>query len=770
MTMEKLSPHIEILLDNVEPGLTLSIDERVENTLFEVEDAFEFSEAKYQLIEGHFYDYEFNKSSFFFKENPVIQPFQRKKYLGRISPNTYVGTLNLEIIEEGSGKSSPLQLEVRSRKIDYRSDYRFMLESITEKCTDLLLQSNNPISQTFDIDHETDYSTLYQRYSFLRSVIDSEDFDEALNRIINFPVTSWEENEELIDIRRLRKINGNQIKSISSLPNRISLPDDYSLYTAGLTTVPTKIYIREKSDQIDTQENRFIKNALETFLHACEDIKSLAEEESRLKKESEITILKLEEYLQHSFFRNIGRATNLKLNSPVLQRKEGYREILRTWLMFDLASKLVWKGGEDVYSAGKKDIANLYEYWIFFVLLDLITKTFRLTETDISELIQPTKNGLGLQLKQGLRTAVSGIFNEGTRKLNIEFNYNRTFKKAKSYPEAGSWSVEMRPDYTLSIWPAVLNKKEAENEEIIVHIHFDAKYRVEGLSDFNSSFDLIEEKKENRQGVYKNADLLKMHAYKDAIRRTSGAYVIYPGGSKNEKLRGFHEIIPGLGAFAIRPNKENTDTNELERFFQEIIENLVNRISQREKLSYKMYDIMNLDQSNENILRESLPEIYGKERKSFPDETHVLVGYCSSKEKFDWYKKVGLYNFRMNEDLGSLELSTEVSGAKYLVLRTGGITAKEIFKITSKGPKVFSGDKLTALGYPSKIKLKDYYLVFEIEEIDSEYFKGSVYDFQKLDAYKKLSAEIRNPRSLAGEPFTTTLSELMSKKLTVAPA
>ena len=30
------------------------------------------------------------------------------------------------------------------------------------------------------------------------------------------------------------------------------------------------------------------------------------------------------------------------------------------WLQFDLASKLIWQGGDDVYKAGKKDIALLY--------------------------------------------------------------------------------------------------------------------------------------------------------------------------------------------------------------------------------------------------------------------------------------------------------------------------------------------------------------------------------------------------------------------------
>jgi predicted component of viral defense system (DUF524 family) len=73
--------------------------------------------------------------------------------------------------------------------------------------------------------------------------------------------------------------------------------------------------------------------------------------------------------LNHPFFNEIQRPVTLKLNSPALQRKSGYREILNAWLQYDLASKLIWKGGDDVYKAGKRDIAILYEYWLFFELV-----------------------------------------------------------------------------------------------------------------------------------------------------------------------------------------------------------------------------------------------------------------------------------------------------------------------------------------------------------------------------------------------------------------
>ena len=50
----------------------------------------------------------------------------------------------------------------------------------------------------------------------------------------------------------------------------------------------------------------------------------------------------------------------------------------------------------------------------------------------------------------------------------------------------------------------------------------------------------------------KREDLLKMHAYRDAISRTAGAYVLYPGDEPVQLAR-FNELLPGLGAFPLRP-------------------------------------------------------------------------------------------------------------------------------------------------------------------------------------------------------------------------
>src|SRR5690625_5974988 len=98
---------------------------------------------------------------------------------------------------------------------------------------------------------------------------------------------------------------------------------------------------------------------------------------------------------------NISRPYTLLLNSPVLQGKEGYREILRVWLMANLAARLTWEGGENVYEGGKRDVATLYEYWLFFKLLDLVEDLFRVKALSPEELIEETDDKLGLKLKQG---------------------------------------------------------------------------------------------------------------------------------------------------------------------------------------------------------------------------------------------------------------------------------------------------------------------------------------------------------------------------------
>lgn len=756
----------EIELSDISDNLVLFISQDKENTLF-VNENPNIHEAKYQIKEGCSYDFSFSKEGYSLRcpnHQSIVRPHKKQTHVGKLQPNIYVGTLDLEIFKtDDEDNVFSLQLEVQSVKTNYRKDYRKMLKDIAEYCTDLVLQANSPVNQSLEINPNLDNQTLYQRFSFIKSMIENEDFELAIHKIIYNPSTRWKHKHSYSDVRKVKKFTSRELNSLLSSTNKVRLPKSHPLRNK-IEAVATKVKSVENFEDYDTNENRFIKYALETYLKFCENINVHKNAKTQLKKESSAIIEILENHLHHSFFKSLSRPQTLNLNSPLLQRKSGYREQLKLWLQFDLAAKLIWEGGNDVYDAGKKDIAVLYEYWLFFQLLGVMKKVFQVEPNDISKLIKNNGEDLSLQLKQGNFTAVKGIYNGGNRPLNITLNYNKSFKgqavdidEDNDRSSAGSWTTTMRPDYTLSIWPKDLTRKVAEKQEQIVHVHFDAKYKIANLHHFLDT-DLDEEKLENRLGIYKNADLLKMHAYKDAIKRTSGAYVLYPG-TEDKIIKGFHEVLPGLGAFAISPSKEHNATAELEKFLQKVLNHFLNRASQRENIATKTYEITRRGKGHS--VSDPLPE-YINDVKLIPDDTYVLIGYCRNLRNMEWYKKEGKYNFRMNDDTGSLVLDNKVVNAKYLLIRKPKEkTAYTLFKIISKGPKVVEGKKLK--GYKSK-QLKDYYLVIDIENEESSDLGNLEFNFKELKAYKDIQEKEPNKYKAAGVPFVVTLTELMKVK------
>lgn len=752
-----IEEHI-IELSHISENLVLFISQDKEKTLFVNEDR-DIHEAKYQIKEGCSYDFSFSKNGYSLRcpnHQLLVRPHKKQPHVGKIQPNIYVGTLDLEIYKTEEGQVFPFQLEVQSVKTNYRKDYRKMLKDIAEYCTDLILQANSPVNQSLEINPDLDNQSLYQRFSFIKSMIENEDFELALNKIVYNPSTQWKSKDSHSDVRRIKKFTSRELNSLLSSTNKVKLPGSHPL-SRKLNAVATKVRSFENFEDIDTNENRFIKYALETYLKFCENIHEHKNAKTQLKKESKAIIEILENHLQHNFFKSLSRPQTLNLNSPLLQRKSGYREQLKLWLQFDLAAKLIWEGGNDVYKAGKKDIAVLYEYWLFFQLLNVMKKVFHLEPDDVSNLIKNNGKDLSLQLKQGNVTAVKGIYSKGNRSLNIKFNYNKSFKgqpadlaSNNDRSQLGSWTTTMRPDYTLSIWPQELSGKEAEKQEQIVHIHFDAKYKIANLHHFLDT-DLDEEKLQNREGIYKNADLLKMHAYKDAIKRTSGAYILYPG-TEHKVIKGFHEVLPGLGAFAISPSKEHNATAELESFLEKVLQHFLNRASQRENIAYKTYEITKGGKGE--IVKDSLPE-YFNGKKLIPDETFVLVGFCKSAAHLNWIKNKLLYNFRMNNTRGALKLTEETLSAKYLLLHMQGDNlSSRLYKITRPEYRVTNKETLKRLNYPNPTQKS--YLVIKIDQCSDKEFENISWDFKKFKNYSTGRA--------SAIPFTVSISELMIHK------
>ncbi len=726
-------------------------------------------ESRWQLVEGEEYEYAF-EGDYHFKEHELVRPSKSSPSRGWIKTGIYVGCLALTVTND-AGFEAEVSFEVRSVKMDYRTDYKTMLHDITNHFTDLVMMQGAPVTQRFEVDANEDSQTLYQQFAFMKSLVDSEEFEEALNKIFYNPIHKWTGTTVEKDICSIKRIGRQELRQVASSKNRLPL-DEGGFIGDNIGSVPKRLSVSYKRDTLDVVENRFVKFVLQSFSSFCSIIQQCKNASPRLITEAEMMANKLNGWLSRSFFLDISNLQTMSLNSPALQRKEGYREVLQAWTMSKLAAQITWKGGDNVYQAGKRNVAALYEYWVFFKLLDIVKETFHLElkEDDEKKLVKTDKDRINLELKQGKMKMIGGKFHEASRTLNVCLYYNRTFSTSDQLDASGSWTTAMRPDYTLSIWPGNITEVEAEEQDLIVHIHFDAKYKLNKIllnekePDDTHTFEeedtdlseedlrMNQEKREEEKGFYKRVDLLKMHAYKDAIRRTSGAYILYPG-TENKRLKGFHEVLPGLGAFCLSPNSIEKDSKEIERFLHDILEHMLNRASQRERISYHTYEIHKKEPS---VVCEPMPEPYGIDRNLIPEETFVLLGSFRNENHLKWILGNKLYNTRTDTGNGSVRLKQEISSAKYLLLHNG---EKQIMlRLGDKGPRVMSNERLKTLSFASLYTPSmPYYVVFDISanEPDKE-FENVQWDFGKM-----IHDGIIKGGRLSAEPAGISLATLM---------
>ena len=700
-------------------SVSLHIYSSTTDQLYEVEDAMEHGESKWQLVEGKEYDFEITEDDgdannwTIVGADSIFTINKKHNNRGKIKTGIYVGTVNFTVRHLVSNLDINLQIEVQSTKLDYKTHYKRMLSDITKYYTDLVMQQGSPITQKFEIDYDTPQKTLYQKFAFVKSIILSESFDESVHKIISSPVRKWTETLSEKRIESVKRLTRDSMRQVAQRSDRIRVQNIHG----GLSSLPRTLLVPQKTDTVDTHENQFIKYVLTSLYSFCSNLRTKKHASDQLKTEVDIVCGKISEHLNNSFFKQISRPTQLNIGSPILQRKEGYREILQAWLMFDLAAKITWDGGDTVYEAGKKNIAVLYEYWIFFKLMNIVNDLFKLSEKSTDKLVQLDTDHINLNIKQGRTTVIDGKYEDGNRLLNIRLFYNRTFGSASEINKAGSWTMSMRPDYTLTIWPGELSEAEAEENNTIVHIHFDAKYRLDkiiiddsNISEVDINSDLDNEKTNNEINIYKRGDLLKMHAYKDAIRRTGGAYVLYPGNMPQQKV-GFHEIIPGLGAFCISPGDDNsTQIDELKSFIRDVVAHFMNRTSQREKVAAYSNKVYN-EPPKEFFETFPEPHIHGM----FPDNTQVLICSCNNQEHFDWINERNKYAVCLGDlEKGNINFHSSIADAKYVLLYNSD--TKEVYglhKVIGDNPKIYSSEAMYEMCYPDS-RTNHLYMLFDI--------------------------------------------------------
>lgn len=279
----------------------------------------------------------------------------------------------------------------------------------------------------------------------------------------------------------------------------------------------------------------------------------------------------IEYYLSNKLFNHISSMDYVPYNSQVLQKKEGYREIFQFFLMLEFSFRLSWNDLNNQFKGFEKKLSELYEYWCYFKLLKVLND-LSVKKISFEDVFEINKDNWSISIKKGVKSRKSFKFFFFDHEINVELFYNLRFSEESKYR---SYSLAFRPDYTLLV-------RIGEN---INYIHFDAKYRsgleianfynVVGKSDKELDDEINErDSLEEKDYIFKDGDIYKMHTYKDSILKTEGSYVLYPG-NKTKQFFESDDIIPSVGAFSLTPGNDDVGEDELEKFIREVIKTLL---------------------------------------------------------------------------------------------------------------------------------------------------------------------------------------------------
>lgn len=709
---------------------------------------------------------------------------------GLLETRSFCGTLLLELVEGEVNDDKPALasalLDVRSLKLDYRTEYRGMLRRISDELAGLVADARSSTKAGFQSSFEerTDEGWLQIQLELLRETLDSTDFSAALQRILSFPHEQLLTVGDSIATDRPIRWTPSAVRQLVTNSPRRAVPSTHPLQTTSrLTTIAERVTVPRKSRDLDTPENRFVKFALGEFRTFLTHAQGIFESVSGWDASVALTrrlVAVVDDWLGRSLFKEVGEMHIAPLGSPVLQRKAGYRELLRWWLRFRTAAELSWDGGEELFRAGQRDVASLYEYWLFFELLGWFCRSCRAGERPkIEELLDGLDDGSpNLRLRKSMTLGpFEGYFAGQSRRLQARFSYNRRFEVTAERQEGGSWTRRMHPDYTLTFWPAHLCEKDAEQQELLVHIHFDAKYRVEAVEELfgaEGSDDADEEVSENGEN-YKRADLLKMHAYRDAIKRSQGAYVLYPGRFNSPKtFRGFHEILPGLGAFGVAPDENGAaqGVDSLEKFLDEVLAHLGNRTTAQERVSYHVAESYTVKEEPVAYGALSLQEtdIYGEGYRALPPAEHmVLVAWYRDQKQLEWTTTKGLAIIRLGKRPGAWHVQPEFAETRHLLLHSrGGVSSPGLWRLRTPGYKVFTNTELRSTGYPGLAR-GEIYALFEVEsdpdwenvQWDRKMLIRAIRDFENRNRHKL----VKNIGRRSAYPRILSLSDLLKAQL-----
>lgn len=552
------------------------------NKLIDIESFQLYSVASQEMVDGFqhqvepcFYEtqaYELiiecqpNQKIEFYHASPAIRqavkPIGRtgRIYSGVLNFQNEIGYTDLEIRLNGE-VAVKIQLEIFPAKLDYKRDYQLILQDVNQQIYNLSFDFLRKTYHLTGLTH-TSSQSLTEYFTILKAIF--RQLVEAVERIERYPNYRMLHERQIKDVNKVRRAGKENLGFLSKQPHLLIQDDGRGILSVGEKKYrPTHLLETKRMLDFNTNENRFLRWMLERIDKKLSDIRTNLVGKGRRQQDPELLEelgrmkTALRRLLQFDFLQQAGPMRQLHI-SMVLQKAPGYREAYRIYLTLMKGLSIQ----SDLFHLSMKDLAQLYEYWCFLKIHDLLAKKYRLIKQDI---IRVNRSGLFVTLDKTQRAKVDYENPRNGERFTLYYNALPSEDQHRDPP-----TLAQRPDNVLA-----LHKHDANREPKVYKYVFDAKYRI------NPAYEGTWYHQQYKQPGPEEDDINTMHRYRDAIvfqekgatdfeRSMFGAFVLFPYADQ-EKFREhrFYKSINliNIGAFPLLPGSSSL----LEDFLDELI-------------------------------------------------------------------------------------------------------------------------------------------------------------------------------------------------------
>ena len=512
---------------------------------------------------------------------------------GVINYGNSVGFSDLVIVANGR-EVLTVRLEVYPTKISYKEDYREMMDDINNMVSESVLDFMKKTYQVFVPNHQRN-NVPAVFFTVLQTIYDK--YLQSAKRILAVPHHKLGTEYEVLPHYKATRTDLRSERWLQKHPEQVRRSD------AGIQA--EKVLSVRKQITYDTQENRLVKYMLKSTMRRIDDFRRRYISERQQPDEKIVSgATKMSRDLQRllgtSWLSNVSEYSASKSMSLVFGMAPGYRELYKYYLMLQNGITV----GGDVFHMSVRDTAQLYEYWCFIKLYDILRSHYTLKSPDI---IKVDRKGVTIDLAKGQPSRVTFLNTKTGERIYLAYNPK----------EIATQTVSQRPDNVLE-----LEKKGSGSAYKYV---FDAKYRIETNPDGNYYPD-------SKPGP-KVDDINTMHRYRDSIvyenpeskftfeKTMFGAYILFPYANEDEyKKHKFYKSIDSvnIGGLPFLPSATSLVT--------ELLDELVS------------------DSPEAAFERASLPAGIEERLKSVDwSKREVLIGFVQDETHRKWFLDNNMY-------------------------------------------------------------------------------------------------------------------------------